>query len=104
MTKGPRHKHVPLRTCITCRATSAKRDLIRVVRMPDGTVTLDPKGKLAGRGAYLCRDRACWDQALQGQKLNVALKATLREEELTALRVFAASLPEDTIRDGGSES
>jgi predicted RNA-binding protein YlxR (DUF448 family) len=97
--KGPRQKHVPLRMCIACRQTSAKRELVRVVRTPDATIQLDPKGKVAGRGAYLCRDRKCWDQALRSRKLDLALKAALSEEEAAALRAFAATLPEETVEN-----
>lgn len=91
--KGPRPKHVPQRTCIACRQPRAKRDLVRVVRTPEAGVQLDPSGKLAGRGAYLCRARGCWELALQGGRLNAALKTTVGPEELAALRAFAATLP-----------
>jgi predicted RNA-binding protein YlxR (DUF448 family) len=52
--KGLRPKHVPRRTCVACRETDAKRQLIRLVRTPEGTVEVDPTGKRNGRGAYLC--------------------------------------------------
>jgi uncharacterized protein len=92
--KGPRPKHVPLRTCIVCRQERGKRELVRIVRTPSASVQVDPTGKLAGRGAYLCRTRPCWEQALQGQRLSAALKTTLNAEDLAALRTFAATLPE----------
>jgi uncharacterized protein len=44
---------------VTCRTARPQRDLLRVVRAPDGTVTLDETGRRAGRGAYVCRDEAC---------------------------------------------
>lgn len=91
--KGPRPKHVPLRTCIVCRQERGKRELVRIVRTPSAGVQVDLTGKLAGRGAYLCRTRTCWDAALQSQRLAGALKATLGAEELAALRAFAAALP-----------
>jgi uncharacterized protein len=93
-TKGPRPKHVPLRTCIVCRQERGKRELVRIVRTPSASVQLDPTGKLAGRGAYLCRARTCWEQALQGQRLSAALKATVSADDMAALRAFAATLPE----------
>jgi len=55
---------------------------------------VDPTGKVAGRGAYLCKARACWEQALKGSKLSAALKTTLTNEELVALQQYAATLPE----------
>lgn len=91
--KGPRPKHVPMRTCIACRQERGKRELVRVVRTPDGAVQIDPTGKQAGRGAYLCRAHPCWEQALQGSRLAIALKTTLTAEQLAALRAFAATLP-----------
>jgi hypothetical protein len=89
-----RRKHVPLRTCIACRQERGKRELIRVVRTPSGTVQVDPTGKLAGRGAYLCRARMCWEQALGGQRLNAALKMSVSADDQATLRAFAAALPE----------
>jgi len=79
-------KHVPLRTCVACRSTSAKRDLIRIVRTPEGTVEIDPKGKRAGRGAYLCHEQACWDVALKQGALGRALKTSIAGEQMAALR------------------
>ena len=93
-TKAPRQKHVPLRTCIVCRQVRGKRELVRVVRTPDGYIRLDMTGKMGGRGAYLCRARACWDPALRGNRLAVALKAPVAGDDLEALAAFAATLPE----------
>jgi len=88
-----RRKHVPLRTCIACRQTRGKRELVRVVRTPDAGIQVDPTGKLAGRGAYLCKARACWDAALGSQKLAGALKTALEADSVARLRAYAASLP-----------
>jgi uncharacterized protein len=89
-----RRKHVPLRTCIACRMNRGKRELVRVVRTPESGVQIDATGKMAGRGAYVCRARHCWSQALGGRKLDAALKTTLTSEERAALEAFAATLPE----------
>ena len=96
MTKGTvaRRKHVPLRTCIACRQNRGKRELVRVVRTPDTGVKIDQTGKMAGRGAYLCRARVCWSQALSGRRLDAALKTTVTAEDRAALEAFAATLPE----------
>jgi predicted RNA-binding protein YlxR (DUF448 family) len=93
--KGPRPKHIPLRTCIACRQERSKRQLVRIVRTPSAGVQIDLTGKLAGRGAYLCRARGCWAQALQGQRLASALKTTLSAEEVAGLHAFMAALPEE---------
>ena len=85
---GIRRKHVPLRTCIACHQQRAKRELIRVVRTPEGTLEIDPRGKRAGRGAYLCTDGACWETA-QG-KLGHALRVPIDAEQMAALRAEAA--------------
>jgi predicted RNA-binding protein YlxR (DUF448 family) len=77
-------KHVPQRSCVACRTARGKWELVRVVRTPLGAVQVDPTGKLAGRGAYLCRNEACLAQAVKQKKLNralgVAVEAGLAEE------------------------
>ena len=67
---------VPRRTCVVCRSTTAKRTLHRIVRSPAGTVAYDPTGKAAGRGAYLCGQPACLDQAVRRRSVQRALKVT----------------------------
>jgi len=81
-----RQKHKPQRTCIACRETKDKRDLIRVVRTPAGDFIIDPTGKANGRGAYLCRQTSCWEKGLQKQLLAQALKVDLSAAELTELQ------------------
>ena len=56
-------RHEPQRTCIACRTKRSKRELIRIVRTPTGEIRLDPSGRAAGRGAYICTDEACWPTA-----------------------------------------
>jgi len=91
---SPPRKHVPLRTCIACQRTGNKRELVRVVRTPAEGVQVDASGKLAGRGAYLCQNRTCWERGLRSQRLNQALKTALTAEEVAALQAFAMTLPE----------
>jgi uncharacterized protein len=69
-------KGTPQRTCVVCRSTTAKRTLHRIVRSPAGTVVYDPTGKAAGRGAYLCGQTACLDQAVRRRSIQRALKVT----------------------------
>ena len=78
---GTRQKHVPLRTCVVCRETSAKRTLIRLVRTTDEGVQIDPTGKRNGRGAYLCERPDCWQRALNSDVLEKALRTTLTAED-----------------------
>ena len=56
-------KKIPMRQCMGCRERKAKREMIRVVRMTDGNVSLDFSGKLNGRGAYICPDPECLKKA-----------------------------------------
>ena len=66
----------PRRTCVVCRTTTAKRTLHRIVRSPAGTVSYDPTGKAAGRGAYLCGQPDCLDMAVRRRSIQRALKVT----------------------------
>ncbi len=88
-----RPKHIPQRTCVGCHETRPKKELIRVVRSQSGAVEIDPTGKKSGRGAYLCRRVACWENELKRSRLAKALRTTLSEESRAALQAFAATLP-----------
>jgi predicted RNA-binding protein YlxR (DUF448 family) len=94
---------VPLRNCIACRQKRSKRELIRIVRTPEGTIELDTKGKRSGRGAYLCPEAECLAAALQPRKLGQALKCQVTAEEVTNLRAMAASLFEDRAGEDSPE-
>ncbi len=88
-------KHVPLRTCVACRTTGAKRGLVRIVRTPQGSVEVDPTGKAAGRGAYLCQRRECWQEALKRETLARALRVKLWDADKEKLKAFAEQLREE---------
>jgi predicted RNA-binding protein YlxR (DUF448 family) len=107
MGKRPgRRKHVPQRTCIACRTVRPKRDLVRVVRTPEGAVLVDETGKLSGRGAYLCRQRDCWEIAMKRKRLEHALQVTLAAGAKEQLRAYIAGLPEPLptgSEDGGDD-
>jgi uncharacterized protein len=91
--KRTRQKHVPQRTCVGCRETHAKRELIRIVRRPEG-IEIDPTGKLSGRGAYLHNHRSCWERGLKGS-LARALKTELTATDIQRLQAFAERFPEE---------
>ncbi len=95
--KGVRKQ--PQRTCIACQRTDAKRGLVRVVRTPTGEVAIDPSGKLAGRGAYLCKDKRCWQTALERKRIEQALKVELGAEQRASLEQYAAQLPTENDRE-----
>lgn len=81
-------RKVPIRTCVSCRESSEKKRLIRIVRCADGNVVIDPGGKMPGRGAYLCGAKKCTDSAIKMNKLGRALRCEIPErlkEELSKL-------------------
>ncbi|HEX5939827.1 MAG TPA: YlxR family protein [Dehalococcoidia bacterium] len=80
---------------MACRVSGPKREFVRIVRSAEGTVGVDETGKRPGRGAYLCRRRACWDTALGAKRdiLGHALKTGLGAADREALRQFALGLP-----------
>jgi predicted RNA-binding protein YlxR (DUF448 family) len=96
----------PQRTCVACRSTSGKRELLRVVRTPEGGVVADPTGKRAGRGAYLCNRLECWQIALKKGRLDSALRVTLSPDDKLALTQYAALnlRPEPALTAAGGAS
>ena len=65
-------KKIPMRRCLGCNESKPKKELIRVVRSPEGEISLDPTGKKSGRGAYVCRSRACLTEAIKRGRLDRA--------------------------------
>lgn len=90
-------KTIPVRQCLGCREHKPKNELIRVVRSPEGEVSLDTRGKKPGRGAYLCPDPACFKRAVKSKALERAFSAPLPPEVLTQLE---AQLAERGSGDG----
>ena len=78
-------KKIPMRQCLGCREMKPKRELIRVVRSPEGEISLDFKGKKPGRGAYLCPDPACLQRARKSRALERAFEVSVPAEVYTAL-------------------
>ena len=73
-------KKIPLRQCVGCREMKPKRDLIRVVRSPEGAISLDFKGKASGRGAYVCPDPECLNRAIRSKALERGLDTAIPQE------------------------
>jgi predicted RNA-binding protein YlxR (DUF448 family) len=73
-------KKIPLRQCLGCREMKPKRELIRVVKSPEGEISLDFKGKKPGRGAYVCPREECLKKARKGRALERAFSAQIPEE------------------------
>lgn len=97
--KPPRPKHVPVRTCVSCREAGAKRALTRIVRVAEGDVEIDITSKKNGRGAYLCDKPACWKVAVESPVLSRALKTPLSLTSIERLKAHAA-----TISDSSDDS
>ena len=84
-------KKLPQRQCVGCRERKEKRELIRVVRSPEGGISLDFKGKKPGRGAYLCPDLECLKRARKSRALERALEAPIEAGVYESLRAQLAS-------------
>ena len=78
-------KKVPMRKCLGCMQSFPKKELVRVVKKPDGEVVIDLKGKTSGRGAYVCRNQACLKKAIKAKRLQSNLEVELSEELLLEL-------------------
>lgn len=92
-------KHVPTRTCIACQQKRPKRELIRVVRTPEGPIEVDSSGKRSGRGAYLCPARGCWQVALDRRQLQRALKCQVSADEVQALGAVAGVMVNEQLAE-----
>jgi predicted RNA-binding protein YlxR (DUF448 family) len=79
-------KKIPQRQCMGCRERKAKKEMIRVVRGTDGTVSLDFSGKLNGRGAYICPDPECLKKAQKAKSLERALEVPIPEDVYSRLQ------------------
>lgn len=78
-------KKIPLRQCVGCREMKPKPELIRVVKSPEGEVSLDFRGKKPGRGAYVCPQAECLKKARKSRALERAFSASLPDEVYEAL-------------------
>ena len=88
-------KKIPMRMCVGCREMKPKRELIRVVRSPEGTISLDFRGKASGRGAYVCRSAACLKKAIRARALERAFSVQIPAE------IYERLEREMEVGDGG---
>ena len=79
-------KKIPMRQCAACREKKEKYALARVVRTPSGEVLYDAKGKVSGRGAYICKDLKCLEKAVKSRALARALECNIPDEAFAELR------------------
>ena len=73
-------KKIPMRQCLGCREMKPKRELIRAVKSPEGVISLDFKGKAAGRGAYICPSQDCLKKAIKAKALEKAFSSQMPPE------------------------
>ncbi|MBE3596054.1 MAG: YlxR family protein [Hydrogenibacillus sp.] len=79
-------KKIPIRRCVACGNQRPKRELVRVVRTPEGEIVLDPTGRKNGRGAYVCPERNCFEVAIKKKQFQRALEVEFTPEIVERLR------------------
>ena len=79
-------KKIPMRMCTGCRVHKPKKELIRVVKSPDGEISIDFHGKKSGRGAYVCNDISCLEKAIKTRQLERAFSCAIPAEIVEKLR------------------
>ncbi|MBA9086089.1 hypothetical protein FHR92_002562 [Fontibacillus solani] len=90
-------RKVPLRKCVACQQMMPKKSLIRVVRSPEGEVSIDLSGKKSGRGAYLCGQVACFKLAHKNRALDRALKSAVGQDVYEQLAKDFLAVEEEFI-------
>lgn len=79
------NKKIPMRKCLGCNESKPKKELIRVVKSSDGTISLDKTGKMNGRGAYICHNKDCFVKARKARRFERAFSSPVPEEILDAM-------------------
>ena len=82
-----KQKKIPQRMCVGCQEMKNKKEMIRVVRSPDGEISIDAIGKKPGRGAYICSSKECFAQAYKQKRLERALSQAIDKEVYETIRV-----------------
>ncbi len=90
-------KKVPLRKCLGCNEMKPKKELIRIVRSPEGKVSMDKTGKAQGRGCYICPKLSCLEAAAKSKRIQNALEVPIESDLFEALR---NEMPEDITTQG----
>ena len=79
-------RKIPLRQCIGCGESKNKKEMIRVLKTPEGEFTIDATGRKNGRGAYLCRSMECFEKAVKGKGLERSFKMAIPKEVYETLQ------------------
>lgn len=85
-------RKVPLRMCVGCREMKIKKELIRIVRTPNGDIELDNTGKKSGRGAYICPNPQCFKKAVKSRSIYKALEQEIPDEVLNHIESRIAGM------------
>ena len=80
-----KEKKIPMRMCVGCREMKPKKELLRVVKSPEGQVSIDVTGRKPGRGAYVCKSAQCLEKAIRQRQLERAFECALSEETKESL-------------------
>lgn len=80
-----KQRRVPMRMCVGCREMKPKKELLRVVKSPEGVIAFDRVGKAPGRGAYVCKSAECLNKAVKTRALERQLECSVSEEVLSQL-------------------
>lgn len=78
-------KKIPMRKCMGCNEMKPKKELIRVVKSPEGEISLDLTGKKSGRGAYICREKACFEKARKAKRFEKSLETAIPDSVYDAM-------------------
>lgn len=81
-----KNKKIPMRMCSGCRESKPKQEMIRIVRTPENQVLIDKKGKVSGRGAYVCKNAECLEKSIKTKSLSRSLDIVLSEEIINQLK------------------
>ncbi len=95
-----KQRKIPMRMCVGCHEMKPKRELLRVVRSPQGEISLDLTGKKPGRGAYVCRNADCFNIAVRKKQLERAFSAPVTEEVRLNIAGQIEGLPAQAEEEG----
>ena len=79
-------KKIPQRTCMACQEKKDKRDLVRIVRSPEGEISVDLTGKKPGRGAYICPNLECLNKVIKSKRLERSLETAISQDIYESLK------------------
>ena len=89
-------KKIPMRMCLGCNEMKPKKELIRVVKSPEGEISLDFKGKAAGRGAYICRSTECLEKARKARRFEKSFSCKIEESVYEVMMNELREEPQDS--------